>query len=85
MSNENDSAKEQFGVYQMLPTSTSDENVSIEYLLAAGPFDNRRQAIKKSEELRQSSAGYYSFLVERYRGKSWFREQPSEFKEELHD
>ena len=75
MTSNSDRLQEQYAVYRV-----ARQGNRLEYDLSAGPFTERKQALRKAEELNQSEPEvYFSYVVSEYKGKSWSPERPSSF------
>ncbi len=79
MTNSSDQLQEQYAVYRLLRQGNR-----LEYNLSAGPFTERKQALRKAEELNQSEPDVYlAHVVSEYKGESWSPERPSSFSWEI--
>lgn len=79
MTSSSDRPQEQYGVYRV-----ARQESGLEYNLSAGPFTERKQALRKAEELNQSEPEiYFSYVVSEYKGQSWSPERPSSFGAEI--
>ena len=79
MTSSSDRPQEQYGVYR----AARMEN-GLEYNLSAGPFTDRKQALRKAEELNQSEPEvYFAYVVSEYKGESWSPDRPASFSAEI--
>ena len=81
MTTSSDRPQQQYAVYRVAGKGSGS---GLEYNLSAGPFTDRKQAIRKAEELNQSEPEvYYAYVVSEYQGESWSPERPSSFGWEI--
>ena len=72
MTNSSDNSQTQYAVYRM----RGKDSYGLEYTLSAGPFTERKQALRKAEELNQSEPEvYFAYVVSEYQGESWSPER----------
>lgn len=77
MTSRSDSPQVKYAVYRM---TTRESGSGLEYNIAAGPFTERKQAVRKAEELNQSEPEiYFAYIVTEYKGKSWSPERSGSF------
>ncbi|MDJ0591258.1 MAG: hypothetical protein QNJ72_14880 [Pleurocapsa sp. MO_226.B13] len=77
MTNSSDRSQVQYAVYRVTGQGSGS---GLQYTLTAGPFTERRQALRKAEELNQiESDVYLVYVVSEYKGESWSPERPSSF------
>lgn len=77
MTNSSDRSQAQYAVYRVAGKGSGS---GLQYTLTAGPFTERRKALRKAEELnRIESDVYFAYVVSEYQGESWSPERPSSF------
>ncbi len=77
MINSSDLPEKQYAVYRIARKGSGS---GLEYNLSAGPFTERKQALRKAEEMNQSEPDvYFAYVVSEYKGESWTPERPSSF------
>ena len=80
MTSSSDRPQQQYAVYR----GYKEIGSRLTYILSAGPFTDRKQAIRKAEELNQSEPEvYYAYVVSEYQGQSWRADRPSSFNWEI--
>ena len=77
MTSSSDHSQEQYAVYRVAGKGSGS---GLQYTLTSGPFTERREALRKAEELNKiESDVYFAYVVSEYQGESWSPERPSDF------